>query len=173
MNPFDQPDVQSAKDITARLLAEYAATGAAPELGAVGTLGELLAEAKAGDYLAITAFVQPTAAFEDAIGRLRQRVAARYGIATTLGYGPRYLHSTGQIHKGGANKGLHLQLTQARAQGDDVAIPGAGFTFGLLADAQAKGDLDALAAQGRRVARVVVEGDAANAADALAGEVGN
>ena len=173
VNPFDQPDVQSAKDITARLLAEYESSGKPPELGAVGSLGELLAGAKAGDYLAITAFVEPTAAFEDAIGRLRQRVAARYGIATTLGYGPRYLHSTGQIHKGGANNGLHLQLTQARADADDVAIPGERFTFGLLADAQAKGDLDALAAQGRRVARVVVAGDAAEAADALAGEVGN
>ncbi len=173
VNPFDQPDVQSAKDITGRLLAEYAATGAAPEIGAVGSLGELLAGAKAGDYLAITAFVQSTEAFEDAIGRLRQRVAARYGIATTLGYGPRYLHSTGQIHKGGANNGLHLQLTQARGDADDVAIPGERFTFGLLADAQAKGDLDALAAQGRRVARVVVDGDAAATADALAGEVGS
>ena len=171
VNPFDQPDVQSAKDITARLLAEYQASGAPPDLGAKGSLGELLAGAKAGDYLAITAFVEPTGAFEDAIGRLRRQITARHDIATTLGYGPRYLHSTGQIHKGGANNGLHLQLTQAHS--DDVAIPGERFTFGLLADAQAKGDLDALAARGRRVARVAVQGDAAAAVDALAREVGS
>ena len=171
VNPFDQPDVQSAKDITARLLAEYEAGGAPPALGAKGSLGELLASATTGDYLAITAFVEPTAGFEDAIGRLRRQVVSRHGIATTLGYGPRYLHSTGQIHKGGANNGLHLQLTQARS--DDVAIPGERFTFGLLADAQAKGDLDALAAQGRRVARVVIEGDAVASADDLAREVGS
>ena len=161
INPFDQPDVQGAKDITTELIADYTASGAAPSaaplLESVGSLWGLLGKAEPGDYLAITAYLEQTPELDAALDDLRRYVGERWGVATTLGYGPRYLHSTGQIHKGGPNTGLHLQLTQRRNA--DVAIPGEPFTFGVLADAQAKGDLDALAAQGRRVARAALWDD--------------
>ena len=161
INPFDQPDVQGAKDITTELIADYTASGtapsAAPRLESVSSLSGLLRKAEPGDYLAITAYLEQTAELDAALDDLRRYVGERWGVATTLGYGPRYLHSTGQIHKGGPNTGLHLQLTVRRDA--DVAIPGEAFTFGVLADAQAKGDLDALAAQGRRVARAALWDD--------------
>lgn len=160
INPFDQPDVQGAKDITTALIADYAATGVAPTLESVGSLVGLMGRAKAGDYLAITAYLEQTPRTDDALDNLRRNVEERWGVATTVGYGPRYLHSTGQIHKGGTNTGLHMQLTQRRDA--DVEIPGEAFTFGVLADAQAKGDMDALAAQGRRVARAALWEDAAD-----------
>ena len=158
INPFDQPDVQGAKDITTELIADYMASGAAPSaaprLESVSSLWGLLRKAEPGDYLAITAYLEQTDELDAALDDLRWYVGERWGVATTLGYGPRYLHSTGQIHKGGPNTGLHMQLTVRRDS--DVAIPGEPFTFGVLADAQAKGDLDALAAQGRRVARAAL-----------------
>lgn len=161
INPFDQPDVQGAKDITTELIADYTASGAAPSaaprLESAGSLSGLLGKAEPGDYLAITAYLEQTAELDAALDDLRRYVGERWGVATTLGYGPRYLHSTGQIHKGGPNTGLHLQLTVRRDS--DVAIPGEPFTFGVLADAQAKGDMDALAAQGRRVARAALWDD--------------
>ena len=159
IHPFDQPDVQSAKDNTERLLAEYQDTGIAPSLDSVGSLPALISEARCGDYLAITAFAKPTVELESAIDHLRGKISAACGVATTFAYGPRYLHSTGQLHKGGAAKGLFLQLTQL--DGADVTIPGAAFTFGTLAAAQAKGDLDALAALGRLVARINLPQDSA------------
>ena len=161
INPFDQPDVQGAKDITTELIADYTASGAspsaAPRLESAGSLSWLLGKAEPGDYLAITAYLEQTPELDAALDDLRRYVGERWGVATTLGYGPRYLHSTGQIHKGGPNTGLHMQLTVRRDS--DVAIPGESFTFGVLADAQAKGDLDALVAQGRRVARAALWDD--------------
>ncbi|MDE2686540.1 MAG: glucose-6-phosphate isomerase [Chloroflexota bacterium] len=159
IHPFDQPDVQSAKDNTERLLADYHTTGIAPSLDTVGSLVALINEVRDGDYLAITAFAKPTVELESAIDRLRGKISAACGVATTFAYGPRYLHSTGQLHKGGAANGLFLQLTQL--DGADVTIPGAAFTFGTLAAAQAQGDLNALAALGRPVARINLPRDAA------------
>lgn len=167
INPFDQPDVQGAKDITAALIADYKATGAAPTLEAVGSLVWLMGRAEAGDYLAITAYLEQTPRTDAALNNLRRNVEERWGVAATVGYGPRYLHSTGQIHKGGPNTGLHMQLTQRRDA--DVEIPGEAFTFGVLADAQAKGDMDALAAQGRRVARAMLWEDAVDIGAIAAG----
>ena len=165
INPFDQPDVQGAKEQASRLLAAYQNSGETPALNPVSSFTELMSNAKDGDYLAIMTYAMPAPALEAAIARLRRRVSRKWGIATTMGYGPRYLHSTGQLHKGGADSGLFLQLTQL---GDgDVAIPGEAFTFGVLAAAQAKGDLDALAAQGRAVARIDLGSDAARAIDAI------
>ena len=169
IHPFDQPDVQRAKDNTTRLLADYHRTGIAPTLLPVGSLSELIARSKSGDYLAITAYAEQTQELEDAIARLRRRVSREFGIATTFGYGPRYLHSTGQLHKGGTGCGLFLQLTQL---GDaDVRIPGETFTFRVLAAAQAQGDLDELASLGRPVARVSLGDDAARTIDELTGEI--
>ena len=169
IHPFDQPDVQRAKDNTARILADYHRTGIAPLLLAFGSLAQLIAQSKPGDYLAITAFVEPTQEFEDAIARLRRRVNHECGIATTFGYGPRYLHSTGQLHKGGTRSGLFLQLTQLGNA--DFRIPGETFTFRVLAAAQAKGDLDELASLGRPAARVDLGDDAVLAIDEMTGEI--
>ena len=158
INPFDQPDVQSAKDNTSRLIANYQQNAIAPTLDSFGSLADLLAHATAGGYLAITAYARPTPQIEEAISVLRGRVTRFSGIATTFGYGPRYLHSTGQLHKGGPGSGIFLQLTQIG--NTDVRIPGENFTFGVLAAAQAKGDLDALGSQGRPVARINLGVDA-------------
>ena len=166
IHPFDQPNVQQAKDKTTELLADYENSGRAPALNAVSSLTELMSHVKRGDYLAITAFAEPTAQVELALADLRQNVTGKWGVATTLGYGPRYLHSTGQLHKGGADSGLSLQLTQI--ENADVTIPGEKFTFGVLAAAQAKGDLDALAAQGRHVARINLGADAVQTVKTLA-----
>ena len=165
INPFDQPDVQQAKERAAQLLAAYENSGETPALGAVSSFTELMSNAKDGDYLTIMTYANPSSDLEAAVARLRQCVSRKWGIATTMGYGPRYLHSTGQLHKGGADSGLFFYLMQL---GDaDVAIPGEAFTFGVLAAAQAKGDLDALAAQRRPVARIDLGSDAARTIDAI------
>ena len=157
INPFDQPDVQAAKDMTESVLGQFESSGKlpAPSTGSgedSASLGKLLAEAGPGDYLAIMAYVRQTPEVNQALDALRRRVTEKHGIATTMGYGPRFLHSTGQIHKGGPGSGLFLQLTTDHPQ--DVAIPDAPYTFGVLADAQAVGDLQALRAAKRRAVRV-------------------
>ncbi len=121
------------------------------------SLGNLLTMARPGDYLAIMAYVRQTAEVNQALDALRRKVTEKYGIATTFGYGPRFLHSTGQLHKGGPGSGLFLQLTTEHTQ--DVAIPSAPYTFGVLVDAQAVGDLQALRASERRAVRVDLGSD--------------
>ena len=118
---------------------------------ASASLSKLLAEAGRGDYLAIMAYVRQTPEVDQALDALRRKVTERHGIATTMGYGPRFLHSTGQLHKGGPGSGLFLQLTAEHTQ--DVTIPDAPYTFAVLADAQAVGDLQALRASERRAVR--------------------
>ena len=170
INPFDQPDVESAKGHTAEVLRGYEKSGRLPDVDADGSLDRLLSDASPGDYLAIQAFVLPTPEVDDALSVLRTRVAERHKVATTAGYGPRYLHSTGQLHKGGPNSGLFLQLTQDHVE--DLAIPGKPYTFGVLADAEAIGDLQALQERKRRVARVHLGSDAAGAIAKLAAQTG-
>ena len=157
INPFDQPDVQRAKDNTDKLLVSRKKARSIPHLASVGLFEELMAKVEPGNYMAITAFSQPTPQFEKAISSLRERVSRVKGIATTFAYGPRYLHSTGQLHKGGTSSGIFLQLTQISQA--DVVIPGEKFTFGALAAAQAEGDLNALVERGRPVARVALGSD--------------
>ena len=152
INPFDQPNVQAAKDMTEKVLGQYQASGRLPQIGATMTFQKLLSEVRLGDYLAIMAYVGQTPEVDQALESLRRSVTERYSIATTLGYGPRFLHSTGQLHKGGPSSGLFLQLTEDHK--DDLVIPGETYSFGSLADAQALGDLEALQASGRRAARV-------------------
>ena len=156
IHPFDQPNVQQAKDETDNGLREYRESGRPPQPEAEGSLAELLAQAKPGDYLAVLAYVRETPETNRALSELRRRVMERYRIATTVGYGPRFLHSTGQVHKGGPNSGLFLQITAEREH--DIPVPGEPYTFGVLADAQAMGDMRALRAQGRRVAGVRFRG---------------
>ena len=102
VNPFDQPDVQGSKDNTDRVLDSYRREGSLPVLAESGSAPELIKGAQPPDYLAIMAFIEQTDETDLLLGRLRQKVLERHGIATTLGYGPRFLHSTGQLHKGRA-----------------------------------------------------------------------
>jgi len=169
INPFDQPNVQAAKNMTDSVLEGYRATGKLPDGGFGISAQELLGSITDGDYLAIMAYVAQTPEIDRAFETLRLQVAERYGIATTLGYGPRFLHSTGQLHKGGPPSGAFLQITTRH--GDGGSIPGAHFSFGTLADAQALGDRKALVEAGRRVARLHLESDVAAGVLDLATEI--
>ena len=151
INPFDQPDVQAAKDKTNEVLA----TGQEPELEPEGSIAELLAQAQERDYACIQAFIEPTPTNDRHIAELADRLRSESGIVVTHGYGPRYQHSTGQLHKGGPNTGLFLQLVDD--QGNELPIPGKPFGFRRLIRAQAAGDLETLKERGRRVARVRLE----------------
>jgi transaldolase/glucose-6-phosphate isomerase len=182
IDPFDQPNVQESKDNTGRILKQFAQSGRlrddppAAEQGRMalhcpanlksqldgsGDLDTLLKGflrlAKPRDYFAIMAYVAPSLALESEITKIRLQVRDRLKLATTFGYGPRFLHSTGQLHKGGPNTGLFLQLTQDHA--DDQPIPGAGYGFATLNRAQYLGDYEALQNHGRRVIRVHLRGD--------------
>jgi glucose-6-phosphate isomerase len=148
INPFDQPDVQAAKDRTNEVLA----TGREPDVEPRGSLDELLEQAQPGDYVAIQAFIDPLreAELEPVIERARGT-----GCVVTHGLGPRYLHSTGQLHKGGPNTGLFVQVVDD--PGGEVSIPGRKFGFRRLLRAQAAGDLASLEERGRRIVRVRLE----------------
>lgn len=148
INPFDQPNVQEAKDRTGALLARGEEVELAPE----GSVDELLAGVREGDYVAILAFVDP-----EREGELEPLVAkARAtGRPVTVGLGPRYLHSTGQLHKGGSNSGIFVQVVDDL--GEELEIPASPFGFRRLISAQAAGDYEALKERGRRVARVRLE----------------
>ncbi len=148
INPFDQPDVQAAKDRTNEVLER----GEEPSVEPEGSVDELLGQARAGDYVCIQAFVDPVreSELEPLLARARET-----GCVVTHGLGPRYLHSTGQLHKGGPNTGLFLQVVDDT--GDELPIPGRDFGFGRLLRAQAAGDYASLRERGRRVARIRLE----------------
>ena len=156
INPFDQPNVQEAKDNTNAVLA----AGDLPEIDP-GDLGELLSSAAPPKYVAIMGYVQPSDAFDAAVTDLRVSIRDRTKATTTFGYGPRFLHSTGQMHKGGPANGLFVQLVHDG--GDDVEIPEAGYGFGHLKNAQAVGDLQTLRAHGLPAVQVRLDGDPAEA----------
>ncbi|HJS27044.1 MAG TPA: glucose-6-phosphate isomerase [Actinomycetota bacterium] len=151
INPFDQPNVQEAKDATRDILA----SGSVEDPG-LDDLAPLLDRVGEGDYVAILAYLDRTSETEDAIERVRLSIRDRYRVATTTGFGPRFLHSTGQLHKGGANNGVFIQVVDT-ARETDLPIPGQAYTFGALIDAQALGDLRSLRTRGRRVARVTFD----------------
>ncbi len=169
VHPFDQPDVQAAKDLTARVLEGYRASGHLPAVMTAQSFTDLMAEAGQGDYLAIMAYVRQTAGVDRALAEFRQKVLEKYHVATNLGYGPRLLHSVGQLHKGGPDSGLFLQITAEREK--DLPIPGESYTFGVLADAQALGDLPALQSLGRRVVRIHLKSGDEAAIRKLVGEL--
>jgi glucose-6-phosphate isomerase/transaldolase/glucose-6-phosphate isomerase len=156
INPFDQPNVQSAKEATQRVLGEFKSSGKLPHMETSRSFLELLAEADSGKYLAIMAYLGQDRGIEDAIKELRRKVTERFLIATTFGYGPRFLHSTGQLHKGGPDTGLFLQIVMEHDK--DLSIPDEPYTFGVVADAQALGDLEALQSLGRHVTRIKLSG---------------
>jgi hypothetical protein len=181
IDPFDQPNVQESKDNTKRLLEEYLAQGRFPEeeplldsdglkfygdaatrarlakLGAAaqspeGVLTAFLTQARRGDYVALMAYLESSAKHAAALESMRVRLRDSLCLATTLGFGPRFLHSTGQFHKGGPNKGLFIQITADDAQ--DLPIPGEFYGFSTLKQAQALGDLRSLESKKRRVIRL-------------------
>ena len=148
INPFDQPDVQAAKDKTNEVLAAEGEPSLEPE----GDFRDLLASAEEGDYFFVQAFVDPVN--EERLRDLIESLQAT-GRPVSLGLGPRYLHSTGQLHKGGPNTGLFVQVVDDL--GEELAIPGRGFGFRRLIAAQAAGDFDALRERGRRIVRLRLE----------------
>ena len=158
LHPFDQPDVQGAKDNTDGLLAAFLDRGRLPDRAPSGSLRALLDQARPGDYLSVMSYLPQQAETDDLLHELRTRVMERCRIATSAGYGPRYLHSTGQLHKGGPGSGLYLQLTMGTLQA--LPIPGQQYGFDVLATAQSIGDYQALSNLGRRVVSVNLGDDA-------------
>lgn len=177
IDAFDQPNVQESKDNTKRLLEEYKAKGsmtagaaqARPDDG--NAISALLSKVKSGDYVALTEYFAETIDRDKLVAQLRQTLANKLHVATTTGYGPRFLHSTGQLHKGGADNGVFIQLTGG--QQSDVAIPGEKFGFGVLVQAQAIGDRQSLVSHNRRVISIDLGSDVDRALQRLAQTVRN
>ena len=152
VHPFNQPDVDRAKILTRQALESSEPGAGVASPCSEDSLPEILSSMKAGDYLAILAYVPQTPENDDTLSRLRSKILREYRVATTLGYGPRYLHSTGQLHKGGPDSVAALVVVSPHEE--DIEIPGEDFTFGDLADSQAGADLQALREAGRRTACV-------------------
>ncbi len=148
INPFDQPNVQAAKDATAAILNGQAANATTPDLA------DTLASVRPGDYIAITAYLPRNAETISQLQTIRLALRDHYRVATTVGFGPRFLHSTGQLHKGGADNGVFIQVVAEDQL--DLPIPGKEYTFGQLKAAQALGDLSSLTSLGRRATRVTL-----------------
>ena len=182
VNPFDQPDVQISKDFANELLHGYVTEGHRPvvpdrttiadDLGltawakpgseiAAGALADVLSaflgRATRGDYVALQAFIEMSDEHDAALQHIRLAIRDQYRVATTVGFGPRYLHSTGQLHKGGPNTGHFIQLTADDPE--DFEVPGRNYSFGVLKDAQQAGDFMALSARDRRVIQVHLGAD--------------
>jgi transaldolase/glucose-6-phosphate isomerase len=190
INPFDQPDVEASKVATRKLTAEYERTGSLPPETPVFTqngfhlfadernaavlggdsfddyIAGHLARIGPGDYVALLAYIEMTPEHEQALESIRRTIRDRTGAATCVGFGPRFLHSTGQAYKGGPNSGVFLQITCDDAL--DVAVPGQRYTFGAVKAAQARGDLQVLADRGRRALRVHLGTDVRGGLTAIA-----
>jgi transaldolase/glucose-6-phosphate isomerase len=176
IQPFDQPDVQVAKDLARRAMESAGAGPVGPAPGTIHDPAEWrdavvrwLSSVRPHDYLGVHAYLPPSAGLLAALQRLRERLGSRTRVATTLGFGPRFLHSTGQLHKGGPDSGLFLQLVDEPAT--DLAVPETSYTFGQLIHAQAAGDAMALEQRGRRVLRIDLGRDAVKGLEALVGMV--
>jgi transaldolase/glucose-6-phosphate isomerase len=185
INPFNQPDVESAKIKTRQLTAAFEKTGKLPaekpamtlraadiftdegnaaalrKAGADGDLGSWLkahlSRIHGGDYVALLAYIERDAEHIDALQRMRMRLREKRHVATCAEFGPRFLHSTGQAYKGGPDSGVFLQITADDAR--DLKIPGQKASFGVIKAAQARGDFDVLTERGRRALRVHLKGD--------------
>ncbi len=167
INPFDEPNVAQAKDATQAALATFKERGRLPDWPADGVedVARVLTGASPGDYVAWLAYLPPTAPATEALQRLRTLARDRTRLATTVGYGPRYLHSTGQIHKGGPPTPILVFLVAAPTE--EMTIPGETYGFGTLMTAQALGDLATLRAAQRRALWLPVEGEPAEAIERL------
>lgn len=187
IDPFDQPNVQESKDNTGALLKEFTATGRLPAQERSATDGALalfdvdgkgddassladgvndfLGAVRPGDYVALLAYIQETPEHDELLGAVREKLRAQHRVATTAGYGPRYLHSTGQLHKGGPASGVFILLTD-----DDhtaLAVPGEPYDFTVLKDAQALGDFSSLQDHHRRALRLHLGADAGRGLNSL------
>ena len=171
IHPFNQPDVQDAKELARRAMEGDLEAGSVEQINindraaVVDAVEDWLGTERPGDYIAVQAYLQPSANTTDALQRIRVGLRDRMRAATTVGYGPRFLHSTGQFHKGGPNRGLFLQLVDTPSK--DLSVPGADYTFGDLIAAQALGDYQALSARDRRVLRIDLGNDPASGLAAL------
>lgn len=156
INPFDQPNVQEAKDATRELLSEFAKEGRLPDeqtpVAGDDAVRAHLKTIKPGDYIALLNYVEETPEIDRKFQQIRIVVRDRTKCATTTGYGPRFLHSTGQLHKGGPNTGVFFQTTDEDKS--DFPVPGEPYTLSILKQAQALGDFRALSSRGRRVLRI-------------------
>jgi len=173
INPFDQPNVQQAKDATNTVLDGFRQNGALPEIADASEqeLRELLLGAAPPDYVALMGYLRPSEELDAAIAELRGAIRSATRATTTFGYGPRFLHSTGQFHKGGPKTGRFLQLLTGETS--DVTIPGRPFTFATLEGAQAIGDLQTLRELGLPAQRVRLAGeDPIGAVRALSQQIG-
>jgi len=167
INPFDQPNVEATKALAREMIAQYLKEGRLPRGDSApltaGALEAFLAQGRPGDYIALQAYLQPTAETDAALSALRIRLRDRYRLATTLGYGPRFLHSTGQLHKGDAGHGLFIQFTADDSRDapipDKMGSPKSSITFGVLKTAQAIGDRRTLLDARRRVMHFHLERD--------------
>ena len=185
IDPFDQPDVESAKVAARELTSAYETSGSLPseeaffdvpgvrlfagrehserlvadsrQQGLAAVLRSHLETVGTGDYLALLAFVNRNSETQASLERMRETVRSLTGAATCVGFGPRFLHSTGQLHKGGANNGVFLQI--GCDDGVDLAVPGRDLTFGVVKHAQALGDFNVLTDLGRRAVRIHLEGE--------------
>ncbi|PYM95934.1 MAG: transaldolase [Candidatus Rokuibacteriota bacterium] len=165
VNPFDQPDVEASKVATRALTDQYEKAGVLPaesplcvtDAALVPTLKAHLSKIRPGDYVALLAYVEMSEAHEAELQAIRMMIRDRFKVATCLGFGPRFLHSTGQAYKGGPSSGVFLQLTCDDAA--DLPVPGQRYTFGVVKAAQARGDLRVLEERGRRVLRVHLPSD--------------
>jgi hypothetical protein len=151
INPFDQPNVQEAKDATKELLESFTRRGRLDERdkSTDEDIATQLGTVKPGDYIAFLNYIEETPEIDREIQELRMQLRDATRCATTVGYGPRFLHSTGQLHKGGPDTGVFFQIIANDAV--DFAIPGESYTFSILKQAQALGDFRALVKRGRRV----------------------
>jgi transaldolase/glucose-6-phosphate isomerase len=184
IDPFDEPNVKESKENTEKVLLAYEQSGHLPEEEPSATgagarvygggpassveqaLLDHLKQGRPGDYVAIMAYVDPSDANASSLEELRTAIRDRHRAATTVGFGPRFLHSTGQLHKGGPNTGVFIQVTTDERV--DAPIPGRPFTFAVLERAQADGDLASLRSHGRRVIRLHVESDLGATLEGLA-----
>ena len=175
--PFNQPDVQLAKELARQAMGEKserdgdASEGTEPVSISESETFSLavrawLAGAKEGDYFSLQAYLAPTPETSEGLETVRRQLGERTGLATTSGYGPRFLHSTGQLHKGGPNTGLFLQIVDE--PGENLSVPETDYTFGALIEAQAWGDFKALRQRGRRILRVNMGKDVAGGLKRLA-----
>ena len=173
IHPFNQPDVQLAKDLARQAMSGELDEGGEPleefgvsESGALEQAAyDWARQASAGDYFSIHAYLAPSEELTGRLRRIQSHLRDRRKLATTLGYGPRFLHSTGQLHKGGPNSGLFLQLVDT--PGTDLPVPETDYTFGALVRAQSIGDYQALRQRKRRVLRVNLGRDVGAGMDAL------
>ena len=198
IDAFNQPDVEASKVATRNLTSEYEKTGSLPaekaffedkgiklftdpknetelvkaagnDKSLAGFLKAHLSRIKAGDYFALLAYIQMDEAHEKTLDTMRTSVRDKKHVATALGFGPRFLHSTGQAYKGGPNTGVFLQITCDDAQ--DLAVPGQKYTFGIVKAAQARGDFQVLAERGRRALRVHLGSDVNAGLNSLASAI--